>query len=202
MEVIRPRVSPGRFCPSCGEALAGDPRFCPSCGTDVRPGAAVGFLERRVEQQGIAGDQVVRTAPPSPRKRSPWGVIIPLVAAGLVIILLAGWLVSMNGRLNRTKTALEAEQSHVTKLNGKVSSLRTQVDDLTAEEDTLQTQNDSLQAALIDCKQAANKAITTFRVFLQATIGRASVYDFRTSANEADRALSLCRTEANSNGAI
>lgn len=202
MEVIRPRVSPGRFCPSCGEALAGDPRFCPSCGTDVRSGAAVGFLGRRVEQQSIAGDQVVPTAPPSPRKRSPWGMMVPLVVAGLVIILLAGWLVSMNGRLSRTKTALQAEQSRVTKLNGKVSSLSTQVDDLTTEEDTLRTQNDSLQAALVDCKQAANKATTTFRIFIQASLGTASVYDFRTAVREADRALSLCRTEANSNGAI
>jgi peptidoglycan hydrolase CwlO-like protein len=129
-------------------------------------------------------------------------MIIPIVAAGLVIILLAGWLVSMNGRLNRTKTALQAEQSHVTKLNGKVSSLSSQVDDLTTEENTLQNQNDSLEAALVDCKQAANKATATFKVFIQGILGNASLYDFRTAVNEADRALSLCRTEANSNGAI
>jgi uncharacterized membrane protein YvbJ len=202
MEVIRPRVSPGQFCPSCGEALGGDPRFCPSCGTDVRSAATMGFLERRVEQQSIASDPVVPTSRPSPRKRPPWGMIIPIVAAGLVIILLAGWLVSMNGRLNHTKTALQAEQSQVTKLNGKVSSLSSQVDDLTAEENTLQNQNDSLKAALVDCKQAANKATATFKVFIQGILGNASLYDFRTTVNEADRALSLCRTEANSNGAI
>lgn len=203
MEVIRPSVSPGRrFCPSCGEALAGDPRFCPSCGTDVHSVAAIASPERRVEYQGTAEDSVVPTPPPSPRQGRPWGMFIPLVAAGLVIILLAGWLVSMNGSLNRTKTALRAEQSRVTKLNGKVSSLSTQVDGLKSEKNTLQTQNSSLDAALVDCKEAANKGLTAFNVLIQALRGTASLYDFRTTTNEADRALSLCRTEANSNGAI
>lgn len=203
MEVIRPSVSPGhRFCPSCGEGLAGDPRFCPSCGTDIRSVAAIAPLERRVEHQPIAGDSVVPTPPPSSRHGRPWGMIIPLVAAGLVIVLLAGWLVSMNGRLNRTKTALQAEQSHVTKLNGKVSSLSTQVDDLKSQKSTLETQVSSLNAALADCKEAANTGLTAFNVFIEFFRGTASLYDLRTSTNEADRALSVCRTEARSNGAL
>jgi len=203
MEVIRPSVSPGhRYCPSCGEGLAGDSRFCPSCGTDVRSVAAIAPPERRLEHQPIAGSSVFPTPPPSSRQVKPWGMIIPLVAAGLVIVLLAGWLVSMNGRLNSTKTALQAEHSHVTKLNGKVSSLSTQVDGLKGQKSTLEIQVSSLNAALADCKEAANTGLTAFRVLVDYFRGTASLYDFRTSANEADRALSVCRTEARTNGAI
>jgi chromosome segregation ATPase len=130
------------------------------------------------------------------------GVIIPLVAAGLVIVLLAGWLVSMNGRLNSTKTALQAEQSHVTRLNGKVSSLSTQIDGLKGQKSTLETQVSSLNGALVDCKEAANTGLTAYNVFVKFFRGTASVYDLRTAVDEANRALSVCRTEARTNGAI
>jgi hypothetical protein len=203
MEVIHPSVRPGhQFCPSCGEALAGDPRFCPSCGTDVRSAPAIAPPERRLEHQPIAGDSAFPTPPPSSRQGRPWGMIIPLVAAGLVIVLLAGWLVSMNGRLNSTKTALQAEQSHVTRLNGKVSSLSTQIDGLKGQKSTLETQVSSLNGALVDCKEAANTGLTAYNVFVKFFRGTASVYDLRTAVDEANRALSVCRTEARTNGAI
>jgi hypothetical protein len=203
MEVIHPSVRPRhQFCPSCGEALAGDPRFCPSCGTDVRSSPAIAPPERRLEHQPIAGDSAFPTPPPSSRQGRPWGMIIPLVAAGLVIVLLAGWLVSMNGRLNSTKTALQAEQSHVTRLNGKVSSLSTQIDGLKGQKSTLETQVSSLNGALVDCKEAANTGLTAYNVFVKFFRGTASVYDLRTAVDEANRALSVCRTEARTNGAI
>ena len=93
MEVIRPSVSPARrFCPSCRAPLAGVPRFCPSCGTDVRSVAAIAPPERRLDPQGAMGDSVVAAAAPSSRPSKPWNLIVPLIAAGLVILSLAVWL--------------------------------------------------------------------------------------------------------------
>jgi hypothetical protein len=203
MEVIRPSVSPGhRFCPSCGEVLAGDPRFCASCGTDVRSVAAIAPPERRLEPQGTIGDSVVAAAPPSSRPSKPWSLIVPLIAAGLVILLLAGWLFSVNGHLSNTKAALAGEKSRNTKLNGRISSLNTQVSGLKSEKSNLQTQNSSLSSAMSDCQDAANKGLTAFSAFQEFLRGTASVYDVLTTEKEANRSLSVCRTEARTNGAI
>lgn len=117
MEVIHPSVSPGRrFCPSCHETLAGDLRFCPSCGTDVRSVAAIVPPERRLDPQGAIAGPVVAATPPSSRPGKPWSLIVPLVAAGLVLVLLAAWLFSVNGHLSNTTEELASEKSRVTKL--------------------------------------------------------------------------------------
>jgi hypothetical protein len=204
MEVIHPSVSPShRFCPSCGEVLAGDPRFCASCGTDVRSVAAIVPPERRLEPQGTIGDSVVAAAPPTSRPSKPWSLIAPLIAAGLVIILLVGWLFLVNGHLSDTKAALAGEKSRVTKLNGRISSLNTQVSGLKSEKSNLQTQNSSLNSAMADCQDAASKARTAYHVFFEYFFrGTASYYDGLTAAKVADRAWSVCRTEASTNGAI
>jgi len=203
MEVIHPSVSQGRrFCPSCGETLASDPRFCPSCGTDVRSVAAIVPPERRLDPQGTVGDSIVAAAPPSSRPSKPWSLIVPLIAAGLVILLLAGWLFSVNGHLSNTRAALAGEKSRVTKLSERISSLNTQVSGLKSEKGDLQTQNSSLNSAMIDCRDAASKTREVLRVLYQAFLGNASLYDFRTAAKASNRAWSVCRTEASSNGAI
>ena len=203
MEVIHPSVSPGhRFCPSCGEALAGDPRFCASCGTDVRSVATIVPPERRLDPQGTMGDSVVAAALPSARPSKPWSLIVPLIASGLVFVLLAGWLFLVNGHLSSTRAALAAGKSRVTKLNERISSLNTQVSGLKSEKSNLQTQNASLNSAMTDCRDAANQGLTAFRAFQEFLRGTASLYDVLTTTKEADRALSVCRTEANSNGAI
>jgi hypothetical protein len=202
MEVIHPSVRPGhQFCPSCGEALAGDPRFCPSCGTDVRSVAAIVPPERRLEPQGTIGDSVL-AAPPSSRPGKPWSLIVPLIAAGLVIVLLAGWLLLVNGHLSNTRAALAGEKSRVTKLNDRISSLNTQVSGLKNEKSNLQTQNSSLKSALTDCKDAANKVLAAFKAFDEFLRGTTSFSDAVTAGRESDRALLMCRTEARTNGAI
>jgi hypothetical protein len=204
MEVIHPSVSPGhRFCPSCGEGLAGDPRFCPSCGTDVRSVAAIAPPEPRVEHQPIVGDSIVPSPPPSSRPSKPWSLIVPLIAAGLVVVLLSGWLFLVNSHLSDTKAALAGEKSRVTKLNGRISSLDTQVSGLKGEKSNLQTQNSSLNSAMIDCKEAASKARTAFSVFFLGYFkGTASYYDVQTAFRESNHAWSVCRTEASTNGAL
>jgi predicted nucleic acid-binding Zn ribbon protein len=203
VEVIRPSVSPGhRFCPSCGEELAGDPRFCASCGTDVRSVAAIAPPERRLESERTIGDSVLVAAPPSSRPSKPWSLIVPLIAAGLVIVLLAGWLFSTSGHLNDTRSALAAANSHITKLKGNVSSLSTQVSGLKSEKGNLQTQNSSLNSAMIDCKDAAVKARAVLNVVGAVFRGTASYYDYRATLAASNRSWSVCRTEASSNGAL
>ena len=203
MEVIHPSVSPGRrFCPSCHATLLGNPRFCPSCGTDVRSVAAIVPPERRLDPQGAIGGSAVAAAPPSSRPSKPWNLIVPLIAAGLVILLLAAWLFSVNGNLNDTKAALEGEKSRVTKLNGRISSLNTQVSKLKSEKTDLQTQNSSVTSAMLDCKDAATKIRGIFRLLNQFSRGDASLEDLRTAGKEANRAWFECRTEASTNGAL
>ncbi len=180
-------------CLSCGEAFEGNPRFCPNCAAPQRP----------LEPRRTISDSFAATALPSPRARAnPWSLIIPLIAAGLVIILLAGWLVSGNGHLNHTRTALAAEQARVTNLNGQVSSLTSQVKDLTAENNDLQTQNSSLNSAMIDCKDAASKIGTVLVVVDRIFQGTASYYDFQSSVATAERSMSVCRAEAATNGSF
>jgi len=168
----------------------------------VRSVAAITLPERRLEPQGTIGDSVVPGAPPSSRPSKPWSLIVPLIAAGLVIVLLAGWLLFVNGHLSDTRAALAGEKSRVTKLNDRISSLNTQVSGLKNEKSNLQTQNSSLNSAMTDCKDAANKGLTAFKAFDEFLRGTASVYDAVTAGKEADRALSVCRTEARTNGAI
>jgi hypothetical protein len=207
MEVIHPSVSPSRrSCPSCGETLAGYPRFCPSCGTDVRSVAAIVPPERRLDPQATIGGPVVATAPPtappSSRPSKPWSLIVPLIAAGIVILLLAGWNFSVNGHLSNTRAALAGEKSRVTKLNERISSLNTQVSGLKSEKSDLQTQNSSLTSAMIDCREAASKTRGVFRLLNQISQGNASLDDLRAAGKEANRAWFVCRTEASTNGAI
>jgi hypothetical protein len=130
-------------------------------------------------------------------------LIVPLIAAGLVIVLLAGWLFLVNGYLSNTKAALAGEKSRNTKLDGRISSLNTQVSGLKSEKSNLQTQISSLNAAMIDCKDAANKARTAFSVFVKGYFhGTASYYDIQTAFRESNHAWSVCQTEANTNGAV
>jgi hypothetical protein len=201
MEVIHPSVSPShRFCPACGEALVGNPRFCASCGTDVRSVGAIVPPERRLEPHGTIGDSFVATAPPSSRPGKPWSLIVPLIAAGLVIVLLGGWLFLVNGHLHDTQAALAGEKTRVTNLNERVSSLNTQISGLKSEKSQLQTQNSSLNSAMIDCKDAAIKARTVLNVVGKVFRGTASFYDYRTSLTASNRSWSVCRTEASTNG--
>ena len=203
MEVIHPSVSPGRrICPSCQATLLGNPRFCPSCGTDVRSVAAIAPPERRLDPQGAMGDSVVAAAPASSRPSKPWNIIVPLIAAGLIILSLAAWLFSVNGQLSDTKAALAGEESRVTKLNGRISSLNTQVSKLKSEKNDLQTQNSSVTSAMLDCRDAAGKTRGIFRLLGQFSRGDASLEDLRAAGKEANRAWFECRTEASTNGAL
>jgi chromosome segregation ATPase len=125
-------------------------------------------------------------------------LIVPLIAAGLVLALLAAWLFSVNGQLSDTRAALAGEESRVTKLNGRVSALNTQVSKLKSEKSDLQSQNSSLTSAMLDCRDAASKTRGIFRLLNQ----NASLEDLRAAGKEANRAWFECRTEASSNGAL
>jgi hypothetical protein len=129
-------------------------------------------------------------------------LIVPLIAAGLVIVLLAGWLLLLNGHLSDTKAALAGEKSQVTKLNGRISSLNTQVSGLKSEKGHLQTQNSSLNSAMIDCKDAAVKARAVLSVVGAVFRGTASFYDYKATLAASNHSWSVCRTEASSNGAL
>ena len=108
----------------------------------------------------------------------------------------------MNGQLSDTKAALEGEETRVTKLNGRISSLNTQVSKLKSEKTDLQTQNSSVTSAMLDCKDAATKIRGIFRLLNQFSRGDASLEDLRTAGKEANRAWFECRTEASTNGAL
>jgi uncharacterized membrane protein YvbJ len=202
MEVVRPRsATPARrFCPACGATLEGDPRFCSGCGTDLHSLAAT-TPEPRPEAQKVAPDSFA-ASPPSPRQAKPWAWIIPLVAAGLAIVLLAGLFASTNGRLTDTRTSLTAAQGRANTLNDKLESSNSQVETLKGEKSSLQTENSSLRSSMVDCKDAASKARAVFAVVASAFRGTASYYDVRTAFKDSNRAWSVCRTEASSNGAI
>jgi hypothetical protein len=168
----------------------------------VRSVAAIVPPERRLDPQGAIGGSAVAAAPPSSRPSKPWNLIVPLIAAGLVILSLAVWLFSVNGQLSDTKAALEGEESRVTKLNGRISSLDTQVSKLKSEKTDLQTQNSSVTSAMLDCKDAATKIRGIFRLLNQISRGDASLEDLRTAGKQANRAWFECRTEASTNGAL
>jgi hypothetical protein len=203
MEVIHPSVNPGqRSCPSCGEALAGRPRFCPSCGTDVRPPVMTLGPQPRLESQSVVGDSpAVSTSSPG-RGGKTWSVTIPVIATGLIIALLAGSIVVLNGKVGAAQSSLAAARARVASLNRKVSSLDSRLETMKDEKTKLETQNSSLTSAMVDCKAAASKTRAVFRVVYQASQGKATASDYRTAAREADRAWSVCRTEASTNGAL
>ncbi len=193
-----PSAGGHRFCLGCGEEIQGNPRFCGNCGTEVQ---SLGASQLRSAPQGVMDDAFAASASsPSPRK--PWALIVPLIAAGLVMLLLAGWLVSTSGHLNDTKKQLAAERSRVSSLNRQASRLDSQVNGLTADKEDLQTQSSSLSTAMTDCKEAAGKMRMVMVVASRVLQGTASPYDVRTAAKAAQRAWSVCKTEAATNGSF
>lgn len=140
--------------------------------------------------------------PPSARPRRRWPLIIPLIAAGVVIVVLGGWLVLANVDLEDTRASLAAAKSRTAKLDRKVESMASQIDSLEDEKSELETQNASLNSAMIDCKDAANATRRVFRVGYQSSLGNASIQDYRNAWKDANRAWILCRAGATSNGAI
>jgi multidrug resistance efflux pump len=129
-------------------------------------------------------------------------LIIPLIAAGVVIAVLGGWLVLANVDLEDTKASLAAAKSRTVKLDRKIKSMASQIDSLEDEKTDLETQNTSLNSAMIDCKDAANSLRRVFRVGYQNSLGNASIQDYRNAWKDANRAWILCRAGATSNGAI
>jgi hypothetical protein len=203
MEVIHPSVNPGqRSCPSCGEALAGRPRFCPSCGTEVRWPVLIPGPQPRLETQTVVGDLLVVSKSSPSHGGKPWSVTVPLIATGLIIVVLAGSIVLLNGKVGTANSALAAARARVASLNRKVSSLDSRLETLKEEKTKLETQNSSLTSAMVDCKDAASKTREVFRVAYQLSQGKATASEYRTAAREANRAWSVCRTEASTNGAI
>ena len=203
MEVIHPSVNPGqRSCPSCGEAIAGRSRFCPSCGTEVRSPVVIPGPQPRLEPQSVVGDSLVVSKSSPSHGGKLWSVTVPLIATGLIIVLLAGSIVLLNGKLGSAKSALAGARARVTNLNGKVSSLDSRLDTLKDEKSKLEAQNSSLTSAMVDCKDAASKTREVLRVLSQVFQGKTSVSEYRTSAKEAYRDWTVCRTEASTNGAI
>ena len=203
MEVIHPSVNAGqRSCPSCGEALGGKPRFCPSCGTEVRSPAVIPGPQPRVEPQSVVADSPVVSQSSPSHGGKLWSMIVPLVATSLIIVLLAGSVVWLNGKLGTTKSALSGARARVTNLNGKVASLDSRLDTLKVEKSKLEAQNSSLNSAMVDCKDAASKTREIFRLVSQIRQGNASVDDLRAAGREANRAWFVCRTEASTNGAL
>jgi hypothetical protein len=204
MEVTSPQIGPARrSCPACGETLIGNPRFCRSCGTEVASREADAIRTPGWDLRRPSIEPTAASAPaPSVGPRRPWGMIASLIGAGMVIVLLATWLVTTNGTVNDTKASLAAATSRISHLNGKVSSLTSEVDSLEDEKSDLETQNSSLTTAMTDCKDAASKTRKVIKLSIQNFLGTASVSDVRDALKESDRAWSVCQVEASSNGAI
>jgi hypothetical protein len=201
MEVIKRRngglTHPS--CPTCGGALDVDARVCRVCGTEVASGART---LREPGQLHALSNNPMPAPPPSARPRRRWALIIPLIAAGVVILVLGGWLVLANVDLEDRKASLAAAKSRTAKLDRKVESMASQIDSLEDETSELETQNTSLNSAMIDCKDAANSLRRVFRVGYQNSLGNASIQDYRNAWKDANRAWILCRAGATSNGAI
>ena len=202
MEVIKPRSGglTHRSCPTCGGALDVDARVCRVCGTEVASGEARTL--REPGQLHALSSNPMPAPPPSARPRRRWALIIPLIAAGVVIVVLGGWLVLANIDLEDTKASLAAAKSRTAKLDRKVESMASQIDSLEDEKSELETQNTSLNSAMIDCKDAANSLRRVFRVGYRNSLGNASIQDYRNAWKDANRAWILCRAGATSNGAI
>ena len=202
MEVTHPRSAglTHRSCPTCGEALDVDARVCRVCGTEVASGEARTL--REPGQLHALSNNPMPAPPPSARPRRRWALIISLIAAGVVIAVLGGWLVLANVDLEDTKASLAAAKSRTAKLDRKAESMASQIDSLEDEKSDLETQNASLNSAMIDCKNAANAIRRVFRVGYQNSLGNASIQDYRNAWKDANRAWILCRAGASSNGAI
>lgn len=202
MEVINPRSAglSHRSCPTCGELLDVDARVCRICGTEIASGEALNL--REPGPLYALSNNPMPAPPPSTRPRRRWALVIPLIAAGVVIAVLTGWLVLANANLDDTEGSLAAAKSRTAKLDTKVSSMASQIDSLEDEKSELETQNTSLNSAMIDCKDAANATRRVFRVGYQNSVGNASIQDYRNAWKDANRAWILCRAGANSNGAI
>jgi hypothetical protein len=202
MEVINPRSGglTHRSCPTCGGALDVDARVCRVCGTEVASGEARSLWEPG--RLHALSSNPMPAPPPSARPRRRWTLIIPLIGAGVVIVVLSGWLVLANVDLEDTKASLAAAKSRTAKLDRKVESMASQIDGLEDEKSELETQNTSLNSAMIDCKDAANYLRRVFRVGYQSSLGNASIQDYRNAWKDANRAWILCRAGATSNGAI
>jgi cell division protein FtsB len=202
MEVIHPRSAglTHRSCPTCGEALDVDARVCRVCGTQVASGEARTL--REPGQLHALSNNPMPAPPPSARPRRRWALIISLIAAGVVIVALGGWLVLANVDLEDTKSSLVAANSRTAKLDRKVESMASQIDSLEDEKSDLETQNTSLNSAMIDCKDAADATRRVFRVGYQNSLGNASIQDYRNAWKDANHAWILCRAGATSNGAI
>ena len=202
MEVIHPRSAglTHRSCPTCGEALDVDARVCRVCGTHLASGEARTL--REPGQLHALANNPMPAPTPSARPRRRWALIISLIAAGVVIVALGGWLVLANVDLEDTKASLAAAKSRTAKLDRNVESMASQIDSLEDEKSDLETQNTSLNSAMIDCKDAANATRRVFRVGYQSSLGNASIQDYRNAWKDANRAWILCRAGASSNGAI
>lgn len=187
-----------RFCASCGHALMGAPKFCPNCGAErVHPALAPTASRPRT-----LGEPTAVTAPEPSKPRRPWGLIIPLAVVSLAVVLLAGWLVSVNGRLGDTRASLVAEQAHGKQLQTKITSLSSNVKRLQADKSELNSDNYALRTATEDCRDAAVKIRSFMRVSISAYKGTASVSDAQIAWRNAQRAMQVCQTEALSNGAF
>ena len=202
MEVIHPRSAglTHRSCPTCGQALDVDARVCHVCGTEVASGEARTL--REPGQLHPHSNNPMPAPPPSARPGRRWALIISLIAAGVAIVVLGGWLVLANANLDDKEASLEAAKSRTAKLDRKVESLASQIDSLEDEKSDLETQNTSLNSAMIDCEDAANKSRRVLRVLFQSSVGNASLQDYRNAWTDANRAWILCRAAATSNGAI
>jgi hypothetical protein len=203
MEVIHPRSAglTRRSCPTCGEALDVDARVCRVCGTQVAASGETRTL-REPGQLHALSNNPMPAPPPSARPRRRWALIISLIAAGVVIAALGGWLVLANANLDDTEGSLAAAKSRAAKLDKKVESMASQIDSLEDEKSDLETQNTSLNSAMIDCKDAANALRRVFRVGYQSSLGNASIQEYRDAWKDANRTWILCRAGASSNGAI
>src|SRR5918995_4426880 len=195
MDVIHPRSAglTHRSCPTCGGALDVDARVCRICGTEIASGEARAL--REAGQLHALSNNPMPAPPPSARPRRRWALIIPLIAAGVVIAVLGGWVVLANVDLEDMKASLAAAKSRTAKLDRKVESMASQIDSLEDEKSDLETQNTSLNSAMIDCEDAANKSRRVLRVLFQSSVGNASLQDYRTAWTDANRAWILCRAE-------
>src|SRR5918994_4341154 len=123
MEVIHPRSAglTQRSCPTCGQALDVDARVCRDWGTEVASLEARTL--REPGQLRALSSNPMPAPPPSARPRRRWALIIPLIAAGVVIVVLGGWLVLANANLDDKEGSLAAAKSRSAKLDRKVESM-------------------------------------------------------------------------------
>jgi hypothetical protein len=187
-----------RFCSSCGAAFVGAPKFCPNCGAErLHPALAPTPSRARTTAEPAATE-----APAPPQRRRRWGLIIALVSASLAVVMLAGWVVSLNGRLGDTTDTLVAEQARGRQLTAKIASLSSDVKRLRNDKSALNRDNYALKTAAEDCRDAAIKMRGFIRLAGLLYVGKASVSDAKIAWRTAQSAMQQCQTEALSNGAF